>query len=135
MLHQIKATTGTCQKEVASAYDLLKEKLGKARERMMQSLADQQDEMITTLTKAVTDSVTKHKSIVQSFFDEMTAEVDTSYESTTETLGSIEGAADVGKSQLSSMQQEHDKAAKKAEKAAALATATGAVKTAETIES
>ena len=119
VLHQIKATTGTCQKEVASAYDLLKEKLGKARERMMQSLADQQDEMITTLTKVVTDSVTEHKSIVQSFFDEMTAEVDTSYESTTETLGSIEGAADVGKSQLSSMQQEHDKAAKKAEKAAA----------------
>ncbi|UPR00521.1 kinesin [Chloropicon primus] len=118
-LVQVKSTTSACQKEAASAYDALKKKLGEAQERMMRSLAEQQNEMISTLTRAVNDSMDSQKSMVQSFFAEMTGDIDATYSSMNASLDGIEEVAEDGNSQLSSMQKQHEKEIKKNEKATA----------------
>ena len=117
ILLQVKSTTETCQQEVTGTYDALKKKLKEAQDRMMQSLTTQQDEMISTLTQAVNDSMSTQKSTVQSFFTEMTNEIEASYNSTNTSLGGVDGVAEVGKNQLLSMQQQHEKDIKKNEKA------------------
>ena len=116
VLLQIKSTADTCQKEVTSAYDALKLKLSQAQERMMESLTCKQEEMISSVTQAITASVNSQKTIVQSFFEEMTGEVDASYKSTNDSLDSVEKTAEVGKDQLTSMHEQHKKDIKKNEK-------------------
>ena len=117
VLMQIKSTTNTCKEEVTTTFDSLKAKLSEAKERMMQSLTGQQEEMIQSLTQAITASVDNQKKVVESFFAEMTGEVDASYSATNSNLDSVEKTADIGKDQLISMQEQHAKDIKKNEKA------------------
>jgi uncharacterized protein YjaG (DUF416 family) len=84
---------------------------------MLESLTGQQEEMISSLTQAITESVNNQKVVVESFFSEMTGEVDASFEQTNGTLDSVEKTAEVGKDQLLSMQEQHTKELKKNEKA------------------